>query len=187
MNSIMEWYRNTRGKKGWFEGKDMLDLGDIRTITNSMLLSRALYETDTGCFEIYVNMYEPIPYDPVRSQRSISKALKRYFNVQGMTITDVLPGKMKKGLYQTRVSFYARLKERPAADRVSKVRDVIRESAAEPLFRGTDKDGDVVEYYYTELPYDLESRCRIRKNCYERRAGKTAVKPSIKGYYWDVI
>lgn len=166
----------------------MIELGDNgKAVTNPMFISRGLYEPATGVFEVYVNMYEPIPYDPVRSQRSIGKALKTYFGCQGMTICDVLPGKFKQGHYQTRVSFYAKMPERPDADKVEKVREVIRASAAEPLFRGTNKDGDEVEYYYTELPYDLEAKCRIRKACYDRRVGKDLKNYAVKGYYWRVV
>jgi len=185
---MAEWYRNTRGKKGWFEGKDMIALGDGgRTIANPMLVSRALYEPSTGVFEVYANMYEPIPYDPVRSQRSISKALKKYFGTEGMTITDVQPGHFCKGCHQTRVSFYANLKVRPDAEKASKVRDVIREHAVEPRFRGRNKAGDEVEYAYTELPYDKVSNCQIRKVSYDYRAGVSVRGRTIKGYTWECI
>lgn len=185
--NMVEWIRFTRGAKGWFDGKDMVQLGDIREITNSMLLSRGLYEPATGVFEVYVNMYEPIPYDPVRSQRSINKALKEYFGTQGMTICDVQPGKMKKGLYHTRVSFYTKLSERPDADRVEKVRDVIRAAAVEPVFEGVNKSGDTVQYAYTELPYGLQDSNRIRKSSYDKRTGKQTKKEMLKGFYWRVI
>lgn len=184
---MAEWLRFARGRKGWFNGKDILELGDNSRITNPMFISRVLYEVDTGVFEVYVNMYEKIPYDPVRSQRSIGKALKEYFGVKGMAICDILPGKQKKGLYTTRVSFYAKLDERPAADKAEKVRDVIRAAAIEPIFEGVNKSGDTVQYAYTELPYGIQDCNRIRKACYDTREGKTVNTRSCKGYTWRVI
>lgn len=185
----MEWLGKRRGVKGWFRGKDSLPLGDgDREICNTMLQSRAVYDPATGMFEVYVNMYEPIPYDPVRSQRAINKALRKYFGAEGMTITDVQPGHFCKGCHQTRVSFYANFKTRPDAEKVSNVREVIRNVAVEPMFRGTSKDGDVVEYYYTELPYDKVSNCIIRKVAYDYRAGKdVSRRRTIKGYAWECV
>lgn len=184
---MAEWFRFTRGQKGWFDGKDILELGDNRRMTNPMFISRVLYETNTGVLEVYANMYENSPYDPVRSQRSIGKALKEYFGAKGMTICDIMPGKLKKGLYTTRVSFYAKLNERPAADRAEKVRDVIRAAAVEPMFEGVNKSGDTVQYAYTELPYGIQDCNRIRKACYDTREGKSVNTRTFKGYTWRVV
>lgn len=185
---MADWYRNRRGRKGWFEGKDLLDLLDRDSgITNPMLVSRATYEPSTGVFEVFVNMYEPIPFDPVRSRRSIGNALKGYFGVQGLTITDVQPGQCKGGKFRTRVAFYAKTAERPDAGKVSKVREVIAKAAVEPLFIGVNKSGDTVEYAYTELPYNANGRSRIYKGCYERRAGADRKNYAVQGYYWNVV
>lgn len=164
---------------------DLVDRDSGRT--NPMLTSRVTYQPSTGVFEVYVNMYDSKPYDPVRSRRSIGGALKGYFKVQGLTITDVLPGRCKNGKFNTRVAFYAKTAERPDAGKVSKVREVIAKAAVEPLFRGVNKSGDTVEYAYTELPFDANGRSRIYKGCYDRRAGVDRKNHAVQGYYWNVV
>lgn len=180
----MEWRRSKGGGRGvsWLKGNWIVDYGDRSHIANTLLQSKGIWYPK-GVLEIYVNTYYGFRMNPVKSARSIGRALKALFGTEGGFICDVSAGKEYAEYVWQRVAWYARCPEKPDISKMEKVLDTVSQHAVEQEYIAVVKSTGETEYYVdSELPGLPSDKHKIRKWAFN-----PPEKPRVvQGRYWRV-
>lgn len=127
----MEW--KSGRAKSYFQGKDVVVLGDEYVRSNKLFESRAVWEPVSGLLEIWMWFNTEWRVDESKTARAICREYRKLFGVKGRTICDVQCGQLflKTGKCANRLAWYGKLKERPEIEKIKKSREVAENVAVQ--------------------------------------------------------
>lgn len=163
------------------KGKFVWYFGD-KTKVPYTRVSAARWDPSTRVMEIYINLYEPVRFDTVKSKNPIGNAFKELFGTKKWlcVVSDSQEG---KGHYRTNVAWYTLLDERPEDWKMEAVYQTAVSNAVELMYEGENaKTGDTRVFSACEINEEFKRPDALYKVVKNLGTGKR-----IYGYYWTEV
>ena len=165
--------------------------GDALKVTASLNESEGRWNSKNGVLEIYLNYYDGDKYSPIRSWKSVGRALAWLFNAKGgkwiCDIADSAKSRRHKDVIKTRVAFYCVTHTIPTENQMERVREVVGASLVPSVYIGTDKvTGETTEYCFKEMDRDYPNALTaLNSESFQRR--HNGKKWTQYGKYWEEL